>query len=147
MGTYTKLRIWATLRQDTPVEVIDLLNRVINDRDLGLPEGTVLFHHEDIFTPSIDHPFFKCERWEMLLLSTNFDETLNGGKFYKCGRLWVLHLDTEFLNRNGEINHFINWLSPYVNLGRKKKKYIGWSKHENQEQEHYWVKQEILTNK
>lgn len=42
---------------------------------------------------------------------------------------WVIELDTEFKNYDGEINKFIEWISPFV-VGRKRNQYIGWYKGE-----------------
>lgn len=35
MGNYTELKFKAVLKEDTPTEVIELLNRVINEKNLG----------------------------------------------------------------------------------------------------------------
>lgn len=71
----------------------------------------------------------------MCLLSNDFGTT-KGGKFYHNGGQWVLELDTYFKNYNDEIEHFVDWIAPYVG-GRKKKQYLGWSKGEDRSDRDY----------
>lgn len=123
MGYYTELKFKVKLKQDTPENVVDILKRVINERDLG--HEKVLFKSDDVFKPELDHPFFKCERWYMLFLSTNWDEEMQGGKFYEENGRWVLDLHTEFKNYDREIDHFFEWIKPFI-VGRKKKQYVGY---------------------
>ena len=123
MGYYTELKFKAKLKQDTPDNVVSILKRVINERDLG--HDKVFFKSEDVFKPEIDHPFFKCERWYMLFLSTNSDDQKQGGKFYEENGRWVLDLHTEFKNYDSEIDHFFEWIKPFI-VGRKKKQYVGY---------------------
>lgn len=130
MGHYTELKFKAKLKQDTPGNVVNILKRVINERDLGLGHDKVLFTSEDVFKPELDHPFFKCERWYMLLLSTNWDDKMQGGKFYEENDRWVLDLHTEFKNYDSEIDHFLEWIKPFI-VGRKKKQYIGYWRSED----------------
>lgn len=128
MGHYTEFRFKAVLKQ-YPMEpddaVIGLLKRVLIDGDLGIANDKILFGSEDVFKPEIDHPFFQCDRWHMLLLSNNFDDKLQGGKLYRKGKYWVLDIHTEFKNYNDEISNFISWIKPYI-AGRKKKQYVGY---------------------
>ena len=128
MGHYTEFKFKAKLRKDTPDEVINLLKRVLIDGDLGLGDK-VLFSHEDVFDPGIEHDFFKCERWEALFLSTNWDDEMQGGKMY-FDKYWVIDIHTEFKNYGDEIEKFINWIYPFV-VGRKKKQYVGYYRGES----------------
>jgi len=123
MGNYTELKFKAKLKQDTPENVVNILKRVINERDLG--HDKALFKSEDVFKPELDHPFFKCERWYMLFLSTNLDDEMQGGRFYEENGRWVLDLHTEFKNYDSEIEHFFEWIKPFI-VGRKKKQYVGY---------------------
>jgi hypothetical protein len=124
MGHYTTLVFKAKLKKDTPEQVIQLLERVLIQKDLGLGDKT-MFSFEDVFKLEIPHLFFQCERWYMLLTATNWDDKMQGGSFYKKGDYWALDLHTEFKNYDNEIDHFIDWVTPYV-VGRKRKQYLGW---------------------
>ena len=77
MGHYTELQCKIKLRKDTPENVVNILKRVLIERDLG--HDKALFHSDDVFKPELEHEFFKCERWYMLFLSTNFGN-IQGGK-------------------------------------------------------------------
>jgi hypothetical protein len=128
MGNYTELKFKAKLKQDTPENVVNILKRVINERDLG--HDKVFFDTEDVFKPELDHPFFKCERWYMLFLSTNFDNEMQGGRFYEENGRWIISLHTEFKNYDGEIDYFFEWIKPFI-AGRKEKQYVGYWRGEN----------------
>ena len=122
MGHYTELKVKLKLKKNTPESVINILKRVLIERDLG--HDKTLFNTEDVFKPELEHEFFKTERWYMLFLSTNWGD-IQGGKFYEENGYWVIDLHTEFKNYDSEIDKFMNWISPYV-VGRKKKQYVGW---------------------
>ena len=124
MGHYTKLNVKIKLKKDTPENVINLIKRIVIDKDLGLSINTTFFHSNDIFKPEFDHEFFKCERWYQLFIMNNFDSSKQS-KFYFKNNRWILELNSEFKNYDSEIDHFIDWIKPYVS-GRKKKQYIGW---------------------
>jgi len=128
MGYYTELKFKAKLRHDTPENVVNILKRVLVERNLG--HEKVLFHTEDVFKPDLEHPFFKCERWYMLFLSTNWDDKMQGGKMYQEGGIWVIDLHTEFKNYDSEIEHFFDWVKPFI-VGRKKKQFVGYWRGEN----------------
>ncbi len=137
MGSYTNLIFKAKLRKDTPDNVISLLKRVLIDHDLGLGDAKI-FKTEDVFVPDIDNPFFKCDRWYMLFKSTNWDDTMQGGKFYEDKGYWILDLHTEFKNYENEIGLFVDWISPFV-VGRKKKQYVGRWRWENEIEQNIYI--------
>ena len=122
MGHYTELQCKIKLRKDTPDNVVSTLKRVLIERDLG--HDKVIFNTEDVFKPELNHEFFKCERWYMLFLSTNWGN-IQGGKMYQEKEYWVVDLHTEFKNHDNEIDKFIDWITPFI-VGRKKKQYVGW---------------------
>jgi len=123
MGYYTELKFKATLKENTPPEIINLLKRVIIEGDLGIGDA-VFFSSDEVFKPEFDHKFLKCERWYMMLISNDFGTT-NGSKMFQQNGLWIIDLHTSFKNYDQEIDHFVNWISPYI-IGHKKKKYVGW---------------------
>jgi hypothetical protein len=127
MGNYTEFIFKAKLRQDTPDNVIEVLKRVLIDRDLG--HNKTLFTTKDVSTPDIDHPFFKCNNWYGLFLCTNWGD-IQGGRMYRHGFYWKLDIHTEFRNYDSEIEKFVNWITPFV-VGRKKKQYLGCYRNEN----------------
>jgi len=128
MGYYTELKFDVKLKQDTPENVVNILKRVINERDLG--HDKVLFSTEDVFKPELDHPFFKCERWYMLFLSTNWNDEMQGGRFHEENGRWIINLHTEFKNYDSEIDNFFDWIKPFI-VGRKKKQYVGYYRGEH----------------
>ncbi len=127
MGHYTEFSFQANLRKDTPSEVINLLNRVVNERDLG--HDKVLFKTSDVFKPEFDHVFFKCDRWYMLFLSTNGCEGMKT-TFSKVKNYYELSIHSEFKNYDDEVDYFMDWIKPFI-VGRKKKQYVGYWKSES----------------
>lgn len=128
MGYYTELYVSVKLKSNTPEKVINLFDRVINERDLGV--DSEIFHAKDVFVPDIGHDFFKCSRWYMLLLANNWDDK-KSSTFIK-GEYPELEIFTEFKDCDDEIEKFVDFISPYV-VGRKDKQYIGWYKDEGME--------------
>lgn len=126
MGTYSEFYFKARLRKDTPKQVIDFLDKTINHKDIGLPEDTVFYHSSDVPKVNIEHEFFECPRWEMLFLSNNWSPELIKGSTFKD---YILEIHSEFKNYDGEIDKFIDWISPFI-AGHKKKKYLGYEKGE-----------------
>lgn len=123
MGTYTRMQLQLKLKQDVPESVLGILKRVLIERDLGVE--SILFTHDQVFVPELDHDFFKIDSWYMLFLSTNWDDDLKGGNMYQEKGLWVIDLDVDFKDYGKKIDSFIDWITPYV-LGRSKKQYVGW---------------------
>lgn len=128
MGHYTRFNCNITLKKDTPELIIDFFKRVLIDRDLG--HNKVMFSSEDVFKPEFEHEFFKCDRWYMMLLSNNWDNTIRGSKIYFKNNYWHIGIDSEFKNYDNEIDKFIDWITPYI-VGRKKKQYLGYYKPES----------------
>lgn len=128
MGYYTEFKFRAKLKKDTPENILTILDRVINKGDIG--HNKTIFCSSDVFIPDSDNLFFKCERWYMLFLSTNWDDNKQGSIFHKDGDYYVLDIHTEFKNYDDEIEKFILWIEPYV-VGRKKKRYVGYYKGES----------------
>lgn len=107
MGMYTELYFATKLSKDTPQTVLDLIERAISGQvQNDLPA----------------HRFFACERWTQIFYG--------GGSYYfdaPCHQqLWpadsidgcrhILIL-VNLKNYGGEIEAFLNWISPYVDGG------------------------------
>ena len=108
MGHYTQLKFKAILREDTPKEVTDFLTKTIVLKDVGM-DDLQIYNVSDVPKPKLDHPFFNCTRWHMLFHCTNFDNTLFGSIFSDN----LLEIASEFKNYEDEIDHFIDWITPF----------------------------------
>lgn len=109
MGMYTELYLGTKLRGDTPAEVFSLIERAIG----GMSENWDL----------PDHPFFKCERWSCIFCG--------GGSYYFeapcfqklfdpdpiCNGARQLLIVVNLKNYDQEIQHFLDWISPYIDEG------------------------------
>lgn len=143
MGYYTETHFKFTLREDTPQEVLDLLEKVINNQRefyasllpgeselaRALREGeAVMMSVADTPNLPIDHQFGKCTRW---------DQFLSGSFVMKSRRL---EIDSDIKAYDGEPYKFLAWLAPYIVKKRRKKgTYLGWHKGEESGQIHHYL--------
>lgn len=127
MGTYTEFKVKFRLKKDAPDQVVNFLKKTILDRDLNTDK--VILSHGEVYTPDIDHEFFKCSRWYHLFLYNNWDPDINGSTMVKRTHNWEISIHTEFKDYDDEIDKFVDWISPYIS-NRKKRKSIGWYKPE-----------------
>ncbi len=108
MGMYTELYLGTKLRGDTPPEVFALIDAMLHGED---PKSL----------PS--HPFFACKRWRQLFSG--------GGSYYFeapcfrrlfdadpiCEGARQLLIVVNLKNYDQEIQHFLDWISPYIDKG------------------------------
>jgi hypothetical protein len=121
MGMYTELHLSVELTGGAPLEIL----RYMTGQDKGPGE---------IRVP--DHPFFQTPRWAFMLQcdSAYFPAPTNShvGKteYGNC----VLLVQCSFKNYYGEIDLFLEWLSPFVvGSGWKERDFVGYSLYEENE--------------
>ena len=105
MGMYTEFHFNSELKKDTPLEVVETLIY------MTVGEGTV-----HIF----DHPLFKTDRWRVMLRmdSYYFDaETHSTIRFNDICDAYILCIRCNLKNYCSEIEHFIDWIKPYLYKG------------------------------
>jgi hypothetical protein len=129
MGTYTEFYFKATLKKETPPEVITLLNDIVNNfhafyEQLTNKEYPVIKSVADTPELPIEHPFGKCERWDQLFHSTDWGSINNGGSTFTNTGYPELWIHTQFKNYDNPIGKFVDWIKPHI-AGRKKKQYLG----------------------
>jgi len=101
MGMYTELVLAVELKADTPQDVIDTL--------MGMVQGYGINSNQD-------HLLFSTDRWQRML---NSGSAYFAGKphselvydYYGCINLTIR---TNLKNYDGEIEHFLDWIKPYV---------------------------------
>jgi len=107
MGYYTRVKFRASLRGDTPSEVVDLLSAVA-DGDRSRAEAI-----------SPKHPFFEAPRWMGLLCGTyaapSWPEADGRLSIERCsdGSL-VLAFHSSTKNYDKELDKFCDWLAPHL---------------------------------
>lgn len=120
MGYYTEFRFRAKLNENTPKEIVAVLDQAINNysnywEELAGHEMPSIMSVRDRPDLPIDHPFGKCERWFMLFHSNNFDpETIKGSTFDK--KTLELSVHSEFKDYDNETDNFVDWLKPFIDL-------------------------------
>lgn len=120
MGYYTEFRFRAKLKDNTPPEIIYTLDQIINNysdywETLSGHEMPVMMAVRDRPDLPIEHPFGKCTRWFMLFHSNNCDPENIKGSTFDIKSL-ELSIHSEFKNYEDEIEMFIDWLTPFVDL-------------------------------
>jgi len=106
MGTYTELIFQGEINEEVPESIKSLLNYFF-DEDSILPNDREL--------PI--HPFFKCERWNMIGHCSSYYFT-PFSLIHKQSNYVFMRCDIK--NYSGEIELFLDWISEYMNY------YYGW---------------------
>lgn len=104
MGMYTDFCFDVALKSDTPPKVVTMLNRM---RD-GI-------HTSDDLLPQ--HPFFACDRWPLIgHCSSAYFDAQPRFIFEKTSYSndYVLNIRCNLKNYGDEIEHFIDWIKPYI---------------------------------
>jgi len=105
MGNYTELVLNVTIKGGTPPDVIDLLRAMAN-REVDLTD-----------LPTPDHPFFKTDRWPMLMsCSSHYFIPFSLSKMESPDYVSDHYLSTrsDLKNYDNEIDLFAEWVAPYV---------------------------------
>ncbi len=103
MGMHTEFHFNSALKEDTPEEVINILGYMLGVASLP----TDISHH----------PLFDTDRWGIILEMDSFSFD-----FKACSRLWFSRVSDQYFlnvrcspkNYDQEIQHFINWITPYL---------------------------------
>ncbi len=104
MGMYTELILGASLKGDTPSQVIETLRQMVNGGKL---------------TNKPDHPFFQ-ERRAFILLTCSccyFGVSSSIGRFWNSYGNYKITTRSAIKNYNGEIEKFLDWIKPYIKSG------------------------------
>lgn len=123
MGMYTELVIKAKITEYLPDDVWMILDYLFN------PKTEVEIYDEhmqlksDVKLP--DHPFFDSSRWEMIGSCNSYYHIPESQSFFADGYLFSR---SDLKNYGGEIENFINWITPY--LDEPDGKFIGWKWYE-----------------
>jgi hypothetical protein len=103
MGAYTELIFGATLKRDTPIEIIETLKYMLGGTGL-LPKNTIpedlcsyLFRHGSYYF-AINEPV--CKMW--------LDD---------IDKRWHISTRSNIKNYNNEIETFLEWIEPYIVYG------------------------------
>ncbi len=101
MGMYTELIFGASLKKDTPTEIIDTIKYMVGD--IEKPESLA----------------FDLGRNPLLGGSYYFGVNSPVTKFYKdeISKEWVLSSRANIKNYNNEIEQFLTWIKPYISNG------------------------------
>lgn len=104
MGMYTELVMACEIKKSTPTYITVVL--------AGMCDG-------DDISPEIipEHPLFKTERWSSML--TTDSAYFSGDTHSECtwdefSEKYGLTIRCNLKNYGGEIEHFVDWLRPYI---------------------------------
>ena len=115
MGVYTELVLKLDFRRDIPEDVDRMLAYLFNGYDRP-PELALL-----------PHPFFELPRWHMIGNCASFYHVPFALSKYDEGYLFSR---SDLKNYSGEIEFFLNWIFPYVDM--EFGECAGWVWHEEQ---------------
>lgn len=107
MGMYTEFHFNTELVKDTPRQVLDTLAYMTGQSQL-----------EPSSAP--DHPLFTTGRWNSMLGSSSYYFALSPASsvdWDDIAKCHYLHVRCNFKNYGGEIEHFLDWIMPWVEAG------------------------------
>lgn len=124
MGMYTAFHIGVELKQDTPENVIKILQM--------MADKTHTINEDDFNNNLPEHPFFQCPRWKWLFKMDSYSFSYKSHwdfSFDNIGQAWYLSVTSNLKNYSNEIEHFFDWIKSY--LEEAKGEMIGYSRYEN----------------
>jgi hypothetical protein len=125
MGMYTELVMAIELKNDTPHDVLSIVNYMCEGDEEII---------NDVEIP--DHALFKTSRWDFMLRSDSyyFDGTtnsfLNVDYLYPDKPSYYLNIRCNLKNYDDEIEKFIDWITLYSDT----KGFIGYKRYETEEE-------------
>lgn len=101
MGMYTELIFGASLKKDTPQEVIDTIRYMVGD------------------IPTIDNYIFEKNRNPLRGSSYYFGVSNSVSKFWidEISKEWILSSRANIKNYDQDIQKFLDWIKPYISSG------------------------------
>lgn len=124
MGMYTKINIILSIKNDTPKQIKEILESMF--------QGDSVEDMREKFLEMPEHKFFESGMRVWFPASGGsfyFTGTVNSKIVYEdIGNKMVLHIDTDFKNYGDEIEHFLDWIAPYIEAGQNE--FLGYSRYE-----------------
>lgn len=119
---YTEFHFNAALKEDTPKEVIEVLEYMVSDE----PDKY------DIRPVAPNHSFFsKSKSWNWMLLKDSHyfaADTTSTLRFNSVINTYYLCIRCNLKNYNNEIEDFVDWINPYIDA--KTDDFLGFSRYE-----------------
>lgn len=112
MGMYTELMLGVSFKSDTPENIIEILKGMCN-----YEEGDEILYKMEFDSLLPDHPLFSTSRWTWMLRSGSYYfDALNVCElvYDDISASYYLTVITNLKNYTGEIEEFIDWITPYV---------------------------------
>lgn len=101
MGMYTQLVMGCEIKPEKYPEIKDVLNYMVygGDEPKEIP----------------NHPLFMTERWAVMLRCDSFYfDMITHSEIEVSDAFVFLSIVTNLKNYNNEIEHFLNWIMPYL---------------------------------
>lgn len=117
MGMYTEIFLSVELKENTPVEVIDVLKFMFSDGDEP--------------NPLPDHRLFSLPRWMMIGKCSSYyfvPSATSRMWFDDIAECWFITSRSDLKNYDGEIEAFFDWLMPFVDANEGQ--FIGYHRYE-----------------
>lgn len=105
MGMYTELHFNSELKKEIPASILNVLAFMV-----GI--------HEDEPKELPKHKLFNTTHWQYMLRTNSYSfdaDTISTLKYDDISDSWYLCIRTNFKNYDSKIEHFIDWVMPYLN--------------------------------
>lgn len=113
MATNTELVIACWLRQDTPEEVIRVLEYMTGGKD-------------KTFKRNPAHALFKTARWAHMLVGGNSGSAATKFHFDNAAKAYYLVVRSIVNNEDAKIEKFLQWIAPYSQTWGNAKSFAGY---------------------
>jgi hypothetical protein len=123
MGMYTEIHFNSELNIPKDSMVADILKYMLGETE-ELPE----------LLP--DHPLFKTDRWQVMLRmdSYYFDADTHSTLRWDKSGSYYLCIRSNLKNYDSEIEHFIDWIMPYLDVYKQEGDFLGFYRYEEDEE-------------
>lgn len=120
MGMYTELHFNVELAEDVPGDVIDILKFMVGDSE-----------EEPKKLPR--HKLFESTRWRFMLRTDSYyfpADTHSTLRYDDIGKSYYLCIRTNLKNYDSEIEKFISWIDPYIDIYTQQGDFLGFYRYE-----------------
>ncbi|MFA5760512.1 MAG: hypothetical protein WC877_01965 [Dehalococcoidales bacterium] len=113
MGMYTEIIFGCSLKKDTPLNVINVMQFMTDPSD---------FKDESKITGGLpDHKFFNTPRWKWMFHCSSYyfgvNESSSKMWYDDISKDYRISVRSNLKNYDDEIELFLEWIHPYVNHG------------------------------
>lgn len=122
MGMYTEFHFNAELKQNVPLEVVAVLRFMLSNA-------------KEYVGDLPDSPLFETDRWRWMLQMSSYYFPADTGstlRFDSISKSYFLSIRCNLKNYDNEIDKFVEWITPYVDVSCDQDEFVGFQRYEEE---------------